>query len=38
MEKEDKLILDGTEYEKDFPLWCLDCVLNNKLPPRENTK
>lgn len=30
--------LDGTEDEKDFPLWCLECVLNNKLPPRENTK
>ncbi|KAF7817856.1 WD repeat-containing protein 48 [Senna tora] len=30
--------LDGTEDEKDFPSWCLDCVLNNRLPPRENTK
>ncbi|CAK9143087.1 unnamed protein product [Ilex paraguariensis] len=30
--------LDGTEDEKDFPLWILDCVLNNRLPPRENTK
>ncbi|KAJ0013253.1 hypothetical protein Pint_20598 [Pistacia integerrima] len=30
--------LDGTEDEKDFPYWCLDCVLNNRLPPRENTK
>ncbi|GKV40401.1 hypothetical protein SLEP1_g48053 [Rubroshorea leprosula] len=30
--------LDGTEDEKDFPLWVLDCVLNNRLPPRENTK
>ncbi|KAL3728160.1 hypothetical protein ACJRO7_032849 [Eucalyptus globulus] len=30
--------LDGTEDEKDFPWWCLDCVLNNHLPPRENTK
>ncbi|KAL7239343.1 hypothetical protein ACSBR2_005283 [Camellia fascicularis] len=29
---------DGTEDEKDFPWWCLDCVLNNRLPPRENTK
>uniref|UniRef100_A0A2N9EPM6 Uncharacterized protein n=1 Tax=Fagus sylvatica TaxID=28930 RepID=A0A2N9EPM6_FAGSY len=29
---------DGTEDEKDFPFWCLDCVLNNRLPPRENTK
>lgn len=30
--------LDGTEDEKDFPWWVLDCVLNNRLPPRENTK
>ncbi|KAG5549365.1 hypothetical protein RHGRI_014646 [Rhododendron griersonianum] len=30
--------LDGTEDEKYFPWWCLDCVLNNRLPPRENTK
>ncbi|XP_057733258.1 uncharacterized protein LOC130948522 isoform X1 [Arachis stenosperma] len=30
--------LDGTEDEKDLPLWCLDCLLNNRLPPRENTK
>ncbi|KAL7234922.1 hypothetical protein ACSBR1_018400 [Camellia fascicularis] len=30
--------LEGTEDEKDFPWWCLDCVLNNRLPPRENTK
>ncbi|KAL6969059.1 hypothetical protein U1Q18_044553 [Sarracenia purpurea var. burkii] len=30
--------LDGTEDEKDFPPWCLDCVLSNRLPPRENTK
>ncbi|KAH9754394.1 WD REPEATS REGION domain-containing protein [Citrus sinensis] len=30
--------LDGTEDDKDFPWWCLDCVLNNRLPPRENTK
>ncbi|KAJ8769407.1 hypothetical protein K2173_002727 [Erythroxylum novogranatense] len=30
--------LDGTEDEKDFPWWCLDCVLNNRLPPRENSK
>ncbi|CAI8615522.1 unnamed protein product [Vicia faba] len=30
--------LDGTEDEKDFPWWCLDCILNNRLPPRENTK
>ncbi|CAN8260393.1 unnamed protein product [Cochlearia groenlandica] len=30
--------LTGTEDEKEFPLWCLDAVLNNRLPPRENTK
>ncbi|KAH1105850.1 hypothetical protein J1N35_009618 [Gossypium stocksii] len=30
--------LDGTEDEKDFPWWVLDCVLNNQLPSRENTK
>ncbi|KAM7277781.1 hypothetical protein ACFE04_004915 [Oxalis oulophora] len=30
--------LDGTEDGKDFPWWVLDCVLNNRLPPRENTK
>lgn len=30
--------LDGTEDEKDIPWWCIDCVLNNHLPPRENTK
>ncbi|KAJ8760679.1 hypothetical protein K2173_017673 [Erythroxylum novogranatense] len=30
--------LDGTEDEKNFPWWCLDCVLNNRLPSRENTK
>ncbi|GMG99630.1 hypothetical protein Nepgr_001470 [Nepenthes gracilis] len=30
--------MDGIEDEKDFPWWVLDCVLNNRLPPRENTK
>ncbi|XP_058770498.1 uncharacterized protein LOC131644112 [Vicia villosa] len=30
--------LDGAEDDKDIPWWCLDCVLNNILPPRENTK
>ncbi|CAL9089816.1 unnamed protein product [Musa acuminata var. zebrina] len=30
--------LDGTEDEKDLPWWCMDCVLNGRLPPRENTK
>ncbi|XP_062084566.1 uncharacterized protein LOC133790806 isoform X1 [Humulus lupulus] len=30
--------LEGTEDDKELPWWCLDCVLNNRLPPRENTK
>ncbi|KAL2942439.1 WD repeat-containing protein 48 [Bienertia sinuspersici] len=30
--------LDGTEDDKDLPWWVMDCVLNNRLPPRENTK
>ncbi|XP_010909218.2 uncharacterized protein [Elaeis guineensis] len=30
--------LDGTEDEKDLPWWCIDCVLNGRLPQRENTK
>ncbi|XP_015060688.1 WD repeat-containing protein 48 [Solanum pennellii] len=30
--------LDGTEDEKDMPWWVVDCVMNNRLPPRENTK
>eukprot|EP00268_Persea_americana_P043085 TRINITY_DN4319_c0_g1_i3.p1 TRINITY_DN4319_c0_g1~~TRINITY_DN4319_c0_g1_i3.p1 ORF type:complete len:765 (-),score=156.18 TRINITY_DN4319_c0_g1_i3:709-3003(-) len=30
--------LDGTEDEKDFPWWCLDCVLNGRLPHREISK
>lgn len=30
--------LDGTEDGKDIPGWCLDCVLSNRLPPRENSK
>ncbi|XP_076890559.1 uncharacterized protein LOC143541679 [Bidens hawaiensis] len=30
--------LDGTEDEKEFPWWVLDCVLHNRLPPREHTK
>ncbi|XP_043708035.1 WD repeat-containing protein 48-like [Telopea speciosissima] len=30
--------LDGTQDEKDFPWWCLDCTLNSRLPPKENTK
>ncbi|KAI3757243.1 hypothetical protein L6452_04777 [Arctium lappa] len=29
--------LDGIEDE-DFPWWVLDCVLHNRLPPREHTK
>jgi len=31
-------LLDGTEDEKYLPGWCLDCVLNNRLPFDENTK
>ncbi|KAI3516967.1 hypothetical protein L1887_16159 [Cichorium endivia] len=30
--------MDGTEDEKDLPWWVLDCVLLNRLPPREHTK
>ncbi|KAJ0654778.1 putative transcription factor WD40-like family [Helianthus annuus] len=30
--------LDGTEDEKEFPWWVLDCILHNRLPPREHTK
>lgn len=30
--------LDGSQDEKDIPWWCLDCVLNGRIPPRENTK
>eukprot|EP00252_Welwitschia_mirabilis_P010612 TRINITY_DN2397_c0_g1_i1.p1 TRINITY_DN2397_c0_g1~~TRINITY_DN2397_c0_g1_i1.p1 ORF type:complete len:753 (+),score=154.85 TRINITY_DN2397_c0_g1_i1:499-2757(+) len=30
--------LDGTEDEKDLPWWCIDCILNNRLPARENAK
>ncbi|KAF3670872.1 putative WD repeat-containing protein 48 -like protein isoform 2 [Capsicum annuum] len=30
--------LDGTEDEKDMPWWVVDCVMSNRLPPRENTK
>ncbi|KAI4302976.1 hypothetical protein MLD38_038661 [Melastoma candidum] len=26
---------DGSEDEKDLPWWSLDCVLNNRLPPRD---
>ncbi|CAN1761278.1 WD repeat-containing protein 48 [Linum perenne] len=29
---------DGTEDEKDFPSWCLEYVLNNRLPNKENNK
>ncbi|XP_039029162.1 WD repeat-containing protein 48-like isoform X1 [Hibiscus syriacus] len=29
--------LDATEDE-EFPSWVLDCILNNRLPPRENAK
>jgi WD repeat-containing protein 48 len=30
--------LDGSEDEKELPWWVIDCVLNNRLPPRENAK
>ncbi|GMI88807.1 LATERAL ROOT STIMULATOR 1 [Hibiscus trionum] len=30
--------LYGTEDEKDFPWWVLDCVLNNQLPSPEYAK
>ncbi|WMV41572.1 hypothetical protein MTR67_034957 [Solanum verrucosum] len=30
--------LDGPEDEKDMPWWVIDCVMNHRLPPRENTK
>ncbi|KAI7731012.1 hypothetical protein M8C21_022744 [Ambrosia artemisiifolia] len=30
--------MDGTEDDKDLPWWVMDCVLHNRLPPRENTK
>jgi hypothetical protein len=30
--------LDGSEDEKDLPWWVMDCVLHNRLPPRENAK
>ncbi|XP_078444046.1 transducin/WD40 repeat-like superfamily protein [Wolffia australiana] len=30
--------LDGSEDEKDLPWWCLDSVLKNRMPPRENAK
>ncbi|KAK4416211.1 Patatin-like protein 1 [Sesamum alatum] len=30
--------LVGTEDERDFPCWVLDCVLSYRLPPRENAK
>ncbi|CAM6097082.1 unnamed protein product [Calypogeia fissa] len=30
--------LDGTEDEKELPVWCIDCVLHSRLPPRDNAK
>ncbi|KAI3734414.1 hypothetical protein L6452_13882 [Arctium lappa] len=30
--------MEGIEDEKDLPWWVLDCVLHNRLPPREHTK
>ena len=30
--------LNGNEDEKSLPSWCLDSLLQGKLPPRENAK
>lgn len=30
--------LNGSEDEKSLPSWCLDSLLQGKLPPRENAK
>ena len=30
--------LDGNEDETSLPSWCLDTLLQGKLPPRENAK
>ncbi|KAK9050527.1 hypothetical protein SSX86_017815 [Deinandra increscens subsp. villosa] len=30
--------MDGTEDEKDLPWWVVECILQNRLPPREHTK
>ncbi|KAI0511773.1 hypothetical protein KFK09_012405 [Dendrobium nobile] len=30
--------LDGSQDEKDIPWWCLDCVLNGRITPKESTK
>ncbi|KAL0919300.1 hypothetical protein M5K25_011386 [Dendrobium thyrsiflorum] len=30
--------LDGSQDEKDIPWWCLDCVLNGRITPKETTK
>lgn len=30
--------LDGTEDDKEIPWWCLDCILNKKIPHKDNTK
>ncbi|KAL8257904.1 hypothetical protein R6Q59_029945 [Mikania micrantha] len=30
--------MDGTEDEKDLPYWVLECIWQNRLPPREHTK
>lgn len=30
--------LDGTEDDRDIPWWVLDCLLNERMLPKENTK
>lgn len=30
--------LDGTEDDKEIPWWCMDCILNKKIPHKDNTK
>lgn len=30
--------LEVTDDDKDLPWWCIDCVLHNRLPPREHAK
>ncbi|CAN1838104.1 WD repeat-containing protein 48 [Linum perenne] len=30
--------LDGTEDQKDFPVWCWDYVLHNRTLPKDNNK
>lgn len=30
--------LIGTEDEKELPVWCIECLLHNRFPPRDNIK